>query len=283
LSNPAIISDRKLREQVISLVQSVRSGIPQNTSVHAIAGHFGLEVKEGTLSNDKDGAYIENEAKIIINSIVTSEERKLFTLYHELVHYLIRQDDDLYSYLHETYPSSNDFDKTIELICNIGAAEFILPQEIVRDYIDKEGFSLNLIPAICHQGCISGPAALIQLIQCAPHRCYGVVCNYGVPPNYGNANQNAFIPAEKANTLYVLYAIWSSSAKYTISRFTPIPNDHILFKALSDSNLIFGKDRIPFRSGTNWPVPCEVLYFRSSVYGLFNVKPPPSNQQPRLF
>lgn len=282
MSNPTIISDRELREQVICLVQSARAGIPQNASEQAIGGKFGLEVTEGSLSNDKDGAYIENEAKIIINSIVTSEERKLFTLYHELVHYLIRQDDDLYSYLHETYPSSTDFDKTIELVCNIGAAEFILPRDKVRSYIEKDGFSLELVQKICHQGCVSGPAALIQLVQNAPHRCYGVVCEFGITPNTAIKNQQAFIQKQQINTLFILYAMWSPSARYSIARFTQIPKDHLLMQPMLEENLIKGKERIPFRSGKNWQVPAEATSFRGKVYGLFNVSLPPNHQQLRL-
>ena len=62
---------------------------------------------------DKDGAYIEDESKIIISSNLTSEERQRFTIFHELTHHLVREDDELYSYLHDAYEDSNDFDRTI--------------------------------------------------------------------------------------------------------------------------------------------------------------------------
>lgn len=283
MSDSTILSDRQLQEQVIELVTSFRMQVPTNASISDIVDRFGLSIHEGELPAGKDGAYIENESKIIVNSLITSEERKLFTVYHELVHYLIRNDSDLYSYLHEAYQDSRDFEKTIELICNIGAAEFILPRENVRDLIEKEGFSLNLIPTICQDNCVSGQAAMIQLIQCAPHCCYGVICGFGIPPLTRSNNQTAFVPANNIETLYVLYAMWSPSAKYSIARFTPIPKDHMLFNALSNHNLISGRGRIPFRSGTNWIVPCEVLNIRNSIYGIFNVKPPLNYLHPRLF
>ncbi len=277
-----LFSDRQLREQVIKLVHTACQGLPRNPSISDIESRFPLRVHEENLPPDKDGAYIEEESKIVINKLVASEERRQFTLYHELVHYLIRLDDDLYSYLHDAYPKTSDFDRTIELICNVGAAELILPREHVRGLIDENGFSLNLLFDLCQSHLVSGPAALIQLVQCAPNQCYGVICEHGILPTSPNVNQKAFFDQSPVNTLYILYAIWSPSAQYPIARFTRIPKDHILFMHLSNQIIVKGKDRIPFRSGKNWQVPCEVSSFRNNVYGLFHVTPPPNIRQPSL-
>ena len=175
-----------------------------------------------------------------------------------------------------------DFDQTVELVCNIGAAELILPRENVRSLITQKGFSLSLLLELCELGPVSGPAALIQLVGCAPNQCYGVVCEHGIPPILANSNQKTFVDQSPKNTLYILYAIWSPSAQYPIARFTRISKDHILFMKLSNQTIIRGKDRIPFRSGKNWQVPCEICVFRNNVYGLFHATPPPNVQQPRL-
>jgi len=248
-----------------------------------IAKRFGLNIREGILPEDKDGAYLEDEKTIVLNSSVTSDERKTFSFYHELVHHLLRENIDIYSYLHEAYVDSRHFDNTIELLCNIGAAELILPRDRVRNLIDTNGFSIKLVQIICNQGCVSGPAALIQLIQCAPNRCYGVVCEFGLSPYSDSKDQKSFIPQEKHNKLYILYSMWSPSAKYAIARFTIIPEDHLLLQSMTEQDFIKGKDRIPFRSGTDWQVTCEAIFFRGKVYGLFNVTPPPNRQQMKLF
>jgi len=282
ISGRTLLSERQLREQVINLAQVASNRLPNQASLADIERNFGLQVCIGDLPVDKDGAYIEEYSKIIINNNITSDERRQFTAYHELVHHLIRQDEDLYSYLHNAYENTKDFDRTIELICNIGAAELILPQYMVRNLIETEGFSLEAVSKLCHQDCVSGPAALIQLVQYAPNNCYGVVCEFGIPPISENAKQQTFFQQRKANSLYILYAIWSPSAKYSIARFTPIPKDHLLMQAKLANKLIKGKDRIPFRSGTDWQVPAEVNCFRGKVYGLFNVTPTPNPQQIRL-
>ena len=277
------LSDRQLRDQVINLVHVARGKLPDNSSAFDIEKHYSLQVCEEEMPLDKEGAYIEDQAKIIINKLITSDERRRFTLFHELVHHLIRLDGDLYSYLHEIYTDDSIFDRTIELLCNIGAAEFILPREQVREVIENEGFSLQLLLKFCEERKVSGPAALIQLIQCAPNKCYGVICEYGFSPNSNPGLQQAFVQQTTGQHLYILQAMWSPSAEYPIARFTRIPDNHILASGLLDKNPINGVDRIPFRSGREWRVPCEVQFFRQNVYGIFHASSPPNPMQPRLF
>ena len=276
-------SDSQLREQVVNLALKARQILPDLPSAADVEKCYPLTVQEDILPLDKEGAYIAQESKIIINKLITSTERRQFTLYHELVHHVIRQDDDLYSYLHDAYPNTSDFDRVIELVCNIGAAEIILPRETVRNLIDQKGLSLSLLPELCQSKAVSGPAALIQLVQYAPNQCYGVVCERGELSSIADSKQQAFLPNAASNGLYILYAMWSPSVKYALARFTTITSNHLLSQAANTQKLVKGMDRIPFRSGTDWQVPCEVVTFRNKVYGLFHVSQPQNPQQPRLF
>ena len=276
-------SDSQLREKVVILAQKARQILPDSPSASDIERCYQIVVREGILPHDKDGAYIEQESKIIINKLITSEERRRFTLYHELVHHLVRMDDDLYSYLHDAYSKTSDFDRVIELVCNLGSAELILPREIVRNLVDQKGLSLSLLPELCESRLVSGPAALIQLVQNAPNQCYGVVCERGNSKDIGDANQEAFVPNSISTVLYILYAIWSPSVQYQLARYTQIPSNHMLSTSVDSQKITKGLDRIPFRSGKEWQVPCEVFVFRNKAYGLFHVTQPPNIQQPRLF
>lgn len=278
-----LIPDRELRELVIELASRERKKLTERPTRTEIQEIFNVTIVESQLFDGQDGAYDSGSKKIILNSLVSSSERKQFTLFHELIHHLLRRDDELYAYLHETYRDNNSFVRTVELLCNIGAAEFILPRERVRGAIQNDQFSLTLVPELCKTPFVSGPAALFQLIQNAPHRCYAVVCDVGLRPSKNQSNQVAFLKRQNVSGLFIQYAIWSPSANYSIARFTTIPKDHILNNGLNSTELIKSKDRIPFRSGKEWPVDCEVLKFRGSVYGLFNVEAPPNYQQMQLF
>lgn len=277
------MSERELRANIIDLVDKAQTQIPAGATPEEVAQCFGLQIRLGDLPNGEDGAYLEDSKTIVISQVVTSGERRNFTFYHELVHHLIRQEDQLYSYIHETYSKPRQFEGVIELLCNIGAAELLVPHEQVRTLIDEEGFTLRHLPRLCTDRNASGPATLIQLIQCAPHRCYGVVCDFGYPPLSMAQSQRTFVQQTTTPRLYILYATWSPSAQYSISRFTIIPEDHILFQAFRGQEHLRGDDRIPFRSGKVWKVQSEAMFFRGKCYGIFNVGDPPNPNQPHLF
>ncbi|MDF1500750.1 MAG: ImmA/IrrE family metallo-endopeptidase [Anaerolineales bacterium] len=276
------MSESELRGCVIDLVDAARAQVPAGITPEEAVRRFGLRIRLGDLPDGKDGVYIKDSKTIVISQVVTSKERRNFTCYHEFVHHLVRQEDELYSYLHETYSGPGKFEGVIELLCNIGAAELIIPRRKVRALIEAEGFTLAHLPRLCSDRDVSAPAALIQLVQCAPHRCYGVVCEEGVPPTSIPTGQQALMPKPSKPSLYILYAAWSPSAKYSIARYTILPGDHLLAQSYRDRCLISGEERIPFRSGNEWRVPCETMYFRGKGYGVFNAIPPPNPDQPRL-
>ena len=118
----------RMKRHVIELARDVVNKYASTTipTFDEICSGLGLDVKVGQLPSGTDGA--QKDKTIIINSQIKNEERKRFTQFHEVVHYLIREDDDLLSELQD-YPYSKDdeYKKVVEILCNIGAAEFLMP------------------------------------------------------------------------------------------------------------------------------------------------------------
>ena len=113
---------------VIQLVRNTvrkyaSTGIPD---FDEICSGLGLAVKEVPLSPAQDGMIIK-QGTILINSRIQSKERKRFTQFHEITHHLIDEDGDLISILHDA--AWGEYDKQVERLCNIGAAEFLMPRE----------------------------------------------------------------------------------------------------------------------------------------------------------
>jgi len=92
---------------------------------------------------------------------------------------------------------------------------------------------------------------------------------------------------ESKPKLYVQYASNSPSQdKYSIGKYSLIPEGHLLFTAYKQQKFLTGRDYIPFKNlNKNWIVNCEALYYKGKVYGAFNITlpPPVSTLQPSLF
>lgn len=292
-----IQSENQARRRLINLIHQVKAdlGIPSTPEYHGVddpvAKALGIKVEERNLSVS-DGEYLQAQPPSLLQPVIIIDpmrgdiERKNFTFFHEITHHLIREDDELYSFLNE-YAFGKDFDDVLERFCHLGAAEFLVPSQDVRRLIDQQGFRITLIEELDHRYRASKPAIAIQLAQCASHECFVLVCDYGFPPI--KANQQAPLLTTQPSTtpqLYIQYSARSPSvAKYSVARFTKIPKDHLLSFCFENKKPVRGRAPIPFRGQTLWECGAEAFFYLSKVYAAFHIKPPPQppSLQPRLF
>lgn len=286
-----ICTEQEARRRVRALVHRTQAGLGLQEAPHylgaedPIADYLGIIVKEEPLPLGDEGQYIPDDPPIIvIDPRVSDPDRLNFTFFHEVSHHLICQDDELYSFIHE-YASANDkhFDTALEHYCNVGAAEFLIPADGVREAIEEQGFSIKLVEHLESIYPASKPAIAIQLAQCATHQCFVVVCEWGQMPQQQIPQASFLSPVDRRSQLYVLYASSSPSTKYPIGRFVPVPNDHVIALAYQSQNAVKGVAPILFRSGNRgWKCECEAFYYKGKVYAAFNVSPPTSPRQLRL-
>ena len=250
-----------------------------------ICSSLGLDVKEDPLSPGIDG--ILQGRTILINSRIQNEERKQFTRFHEVVHYLINEDGELISTLHDaTWSQNGEYKKQLERLCNVGAAEFLMPCEEFTKLYKEQGFNVKLIPfAVNHFGS-SAIATTIQLAQVAPNSCITAICEYGLMPNETVLFQSHFLDEEEPTTnpkLHVVYSASSPITKYWLARHTNIPDDHLIHQAFLEGQPLEGDSYVPFQSGNQMPCYCEALPDKDRVYVLFHLTPPPNPAQLNLF
>ena len=91
----------RMKRHAIELVRDVVNKYASTTipTFDEICSGLGLDVKVRELPSGTDGA--QKDKTIIINSQIKNEERKRFTQFHEVTHYLIEKDGDLISELHD--------------------------------------------------------------------------------------------------------------------------------------------------------------------------------------
>ena len=250
-----------------------------------IRASLGLDVKEGQLPLVIDGA-LEGRT-IIVNSRVQNKERKKFTQFHEVTHHLIKEDGELIAILHDaTFNQNGEFKRQLERLCNIGAAEFLMPRDKFTKLYKEKGFNVELIPIASINFETSAIATTIQLAQVAPHSCITAICEYGLIPNETSPAQGDFLKQvdyTSTKKLHVVYSASSPSMKYWLARYTRIPDNHPINQAFSQAQPLDEKTHIPFPSGKKVPCYCEALPDKGRVYAMFHLTPPPNPNQLTFF
>ena len=269
------------KKYVVKLVQdTVREySSTQVPSFGEVCAGLGLDVREVSLPDGIEGMH--RGGAIFINSQIQNEERKRFTQFHEVTHYLIEKDGDLISELHDaTWSQDDGYERLLEQLCNIGAAEFLMPRKVFAGLCKEREFNVELIPYAARYFKCSTIATTIQLAQVAPNSCITAVCE--LMHSDPESSQTRFSTAKDSSAkqkLHIVYSASSPSTKYVLAKYTEIPGDHLINQAFLQVQSVEGESYVPFRSGKKMPCHCEALADGDRVYVLFHLTPPPNPDQ----
>ncbi|MCY4553708.1 MAG: XRE family transcriptional regulator [Candidatus Poribacteria bacterium] len=272
------------KKHIIKLVQNTvkKYSSTEVPSFGEICAGLGLDVRETSLPLGIDGMH--KGKTIFINSEIENEERKRFTQFHEVTHYLIEKEGDLISELHDaTWNQDDGYERPLEQLCNIGAAEFLMPSKAFSKLYEERGFNVKLIPFAARYFKCSTIATTIQLAQVAPNSCITAVCE-SIPTDT-IPSQTHFSNAKHHSTkqkLHVAYSASSPATKYLLVKYTAIPDDHLIHEASLQTQPVEGESYVPFRSGKKMPCYCEALADGDRIYTLFHLTPPPNPDQMTL-
>lgn len=242
-----LMTDAQITERIVSLVAWARDhyGIPEGMDATAACRRVGLELERSSLHDRTAGLLDEKNNRVLVSTDVTLKTRFDFTVFHEIMHFLLYEHGELYDYLHDVHHSdSKQFRATLERWCDEGAAEFLLPRARVRAAIAEQGFSVERVEELAAANGASIQTTAIQLAVCAPVDCYVVLCTYGATPKWPHT------PA-----LYIEQATKRDWWEFPLARGTVIPPDHLLYHVWKSKQSLSGPGHVPFRSGRLYP--CE--------------------------
>lgn len=154
-----------LRSRVIAAAQEYRKANAPLTPERLATG-IGATLSYGKMPDGKFGAFVPEKNHILIDQ-ESPPKRQRFTLAHEVMHYLIQNDDDLLSDLHEEY-EGDKLEVELENLCNLGAAEMLLPGNVVDAAIEKKGQHPKLIPELAELHQVSEEVVIIALAERGP-------------------------------------------------------------------------------------------------------------------
>jgi hypothetical protein len=141
-----LTSESELESMVLSQVRDIKRQYNEWGNPYALAESLEFSIVTRNLGTGREGAALADT--IVLDPTTGVKARRRFTLYHEIVHLLIKRNGELYSILHDQYPSDKDFNRIIERLCNVGAAEFVIPREDLHAAIEARGFSISLVKCL---------------------------------------------------------------------------------------------------------------------------------------
>ena len=277
----------RMKRRVIEVVRNIVNEYASATipTFDEICSGLGLSVIEDNLPIRTEGMYIEKT--IFLNSRIRNEERKRFTQFHEITHHLLEENEDLISEFDEyTYGQGDRNHAQTEYLCNVGAAEFLMPSKEFTKLYNKRGFNVQLIPFAANYFKSSIIAATIQLAHVAPNECIAVVCENGLIPNDTISLQDSLFTTKNQShnkpKLHVIYSASSPAADRWLAKYTIFPNDHLINQVFLQAKMLEGDSEIPF-PGWQEPCICEALPYKNRVYALFHLSALPDPNQMTFF
>lgn len=265
-----LLTPRELDQRIVDLVARARNdhGIAAGCDGRAACEKLGLKLERGALPTGTDGMLAEG--CVIIDRGVSWAPRVEFTIYHEITHHLLEEDDEIIEHFTELLRNNERaYDREIERCCDKGAAEFLMPQASVAETISNEGFSVELVELISERHGSSIIASALQLARCAPVDCFVVLCSHGFAPR----------SRPRRPGLYVDYVGAPLRRKYPLARFSVVHGDHVLAHAWEDRCWVEGETYVPYSSGKYMPCYGEAKPLGPFVAGaLYFERPAPQDR-----
>jgi Zn-dependent peptidase ImmA (M78 family) len=196
LSPPEREPDRSMREAVIAKARSLirmaaeadPSWRPPPFPPERYARLLGIQVKRTEELRDWDALLIPvpDKPTILLNASVRSQARIRFSLAHELAHLFFRI-PAIEPYLLRTESKEEYYEtdeaRWLERLCDLGAAELILPGEEFAGSLSRRGFRASSTRALAEEYGASMEAAALRMVQVAEGDCAVGFFEYGPPPS----------------------------------------------------------------------------------------------------
>jgi hypothetical protein len=236
-----------LQDRVRQLAQQFRLAHAPLTPQRLAAG-IGMNLVLAPLPPGQDGV-LDLERQQVLIAQDQNARRQRFTLAHEVMHYLIYHDDEALSLLHELYQGAQ-LEAQLEVLCNLGASELLLPTEVLQEALRKWGMRARLIQRLAEQHQVSEEAAAVALSEYHRQELLILICG-GQPLQVWFASKTSlFVPRP--------------------TRGDEIPAQHPLVEA-QRTNLPF-RGRAPLPAGGSL-YPLDIWVIGGRVYAVYQPIP----------
>lgn len=145
------------------LLQDCEIEVPPVPVEEKICNYLGVKISERKIPADALLIRAESGYEIVLNPIRNRMlSRRRYTIAHEISHILLMEKVFEKKILSEI---TSVYYREVEALCNFGAAEILMPTELMEKFIERHGLQLGVI---CKQFKVSPRAVLFRVPELIP-------------------------------------------------------------------------------------------------------------------
>jgi hypothetical protein len=256
--DPVEIIREKTRALVRMFYGRLIKGPPFNPEILASLMGAKVEYKKPILGEEAQLIPLGDKLLIRCNPY-SSRVRQNFSLFHELSHILL-MDFRITASCTRTVSEEFEVEDEIEYLCDISAAELLLPLPWFTKDMEKQGVNIDSILTLGRKYAASREAVAIRMVQLSSFPCAAVFFSWKNKPQDrkapGKKGKEYLFPELRPlppRKLRVDFSVSSPTFSYFIPRFKSIEEKTLVYQSSLDGRprrgidwLNLGRGRIPF-------------------------------------
>jgi Zn-dependent peptidase ImmA (M78 family) len=211
-----------------------------------LASCLGIKVRSDQLKPGHD-AFIfpvkERQLQIVFNA-ERPVTRQNFSIFHEIIHTVFPDGYEMVRHRHDRREKF-DPDREIEFLCDVGAAELLLPADPFLDDLGTLGFSLDAVLPLRERYSASREAIIRRMVQLDRGVSAAVFLEYRLKPTEIALERQLRLvePASRPQAkLRIAYAVMSERFRVFLPRHKSIPDDSCAYGALGSGTVEKGQE-----------------------------------------
>lgn len=180
--------------------------------------------------------------------------RQNFSLFHELSHILL-MDFQIHTSCKRASQREPGVDDEIEKLCDISAAELLMPPPWFEEDIQDKGVSIDTVLTLSRKYMASKEAVTIRMVQAISFPCAGVFFSWTHKPGdkkISEEKRKQYLFPEMAlpsRKLRVDFSVSSSSFPHFIPRYKSVKKNTLVHQSFVDGKPRKGKDLLDLGKG----------------------------------
>ncbi len=170
--------------------------------------------------------------RIICNGLVRSAARRRFSVAHEIAHCFFADADErarMRTANRDAYDESPE-SRRLERMCDLGAAELLMPQPWFGEAVSEAGFTAESVTALAGRFGVSLEAAGLRMMEHSPRPCAVGFFHYAAEPTAGQAGKGR--PGAGGTVTYrVKRAFRSPGFPFLFPTGKSIPSGSVIYRA----------------------------------------------------